>query len=90
MEELGPVFGPRAKAVEIPHFPTPWKVINKTQEPTQKAMLRRLYPEYQFLCSFAHGQGEASLFRAVTDSKITAQESFYDWRKRELLSAAGL
>lgn len=45
------------------------EVIEKSVEASQKQMLERLYPEYQYLCSFAHGDSEAMLFRAASDPR---------------------
>lgn len=48
----------------IPQFPTPGKAINKLSKGSDKRrMLERLYPEYVFLCSFAHGLPDANLFK---------------------------
>jgi len=61
-----------AKA-EIPSFPTPGRVINKLAKDTAKRkMLERLYPEYVFMCSFAHGLPDANLFKMMfnKDSKF--------------------
>jgi hypothetical protein len=38
-------------------------------------MLERLYPEYQYLCSFAHGDSEAAFFRAVSDPQSALQSA---------------
>ena len=58
---------------EIPAFPTPGRVINKLAKGTDKRrMLERLYPEYVFPCSFAHGLPDANLFKIMfnKDSKF--------------------
>jgi hypothetical protein len=57
----------------IPQFPTPGKAINKLPKGGDKRrMLERLYPEYVFLCSFAHGLPDANLFKMMfnKDSKF--------------------
>jgi hypothetical protein len=57
----------------IPQFPTPGKAINKLSKGSDKRrMLERLYPEYVFLCSFAHGLPDANLFKMMfnKDSKF--------------------
>jgi hypothetical protein len=74
IEQLGPPFGPQPQLVQIPPFPTPMKVIEQIRDVNQKEMLKRLYPEYQHLCSFAHGDAEASLFRAVSDPHSPVQD----------------
>ncbi len=88
--ELGPPFGPIAKPVEIPMFPGPSKIINRLAPGTQKELLKRLYFEYQFLCSFAHGDAEASLFRVLSDTRSVARhlmpsEKREDFYQRQVL-----
>ncbi|MGD1072404.1 MAG: hypothetical protein ABSB15_19945 [Bryobacteraceae bacterium] len=56
----------------------------------QKQMLMRLYPEYQFLCSFAHGDSEAVFFRAVSDPRspirnVLPNVQIGDFYQREVL-----
>jgi hypothetical protein len=53
----------------IAEFPTPGKIIDRIVNPDQKSMLERLYPEYQWLCSFAHGDLNASFFRTALDER---------------------
>jgi hypothetical protein len=72
IEELGAPFGPQPQHIRIRKFPTPMGVIDAITEPTQKKMLARLYPEYQYLCSFAHGDSEASLFRVISNKRSVA------------------
>jgi hypothetical protein len=36
----------------------------------KKKMLERLYPEYQYLSSFAHGLAESSMLRTMFDRKF--------------------
>ena len=50
----------------------------------------RLYPEYQFLCSFAHGDSESTVFRAVSDPRSPLQSVFpstqvKDFYQRQIL-----
>ena len=57
----------------IPQFPTPGRAINKLpKDGDKRRMLERLYPEYVFLCSFAHGLPDANLFKMMfnKDSKF--------------------
>jgi hypothetical protein len=61
--------------VRIGRFPTPGAVIRKITNPDQKSMLERLYPDYEYLCSFAHGDAESSLFRTVLDSRLPFQKT---------------
>lgn len=74
-DELGSSPGPSFTPTRIESFPTPRKVIERTTNATQKRMLERLYPEYQFLCSFVHGDLEATLFRVVSDRRSRLQEA---------------
>jgi hypothetical protein len=71
-DELGTPFGPIPQRRLIPNFPTPMKVIKRLTNAPQQNILKRLYPEYQFLCSFAHGDSEASLFRTVSNKRSIA------------------
>jgi hypothetical protein len=53
-------------------------------------MLKRLYPEYQYLCSFAHGDTEAALFRAIANPRSHIQdvlpaEQVEDFYQRQVL-----
>jgi len=90
-EELGRPFGPQpVGSALILGFPTPRKIIEMMDEPSQKRMLTRLYPEYQFLCSFAHGGPEALLFRAVSDCRspvrdVVSTGGIDDFYQREVL-----
>jgi len=89
-DELGAPFGPTAQRVEIPPFPTPAKVIKRLPDGAQRDLLKRLYFEYQFLCSFAHGDPEVSLFRAISDTRSVARhlmppEKIQDFYQRQVL-----
>jgi hypothetical protein len=72
-EELGPQANGGHSPTPIKQFPSPMKVIERIRSHNQREMLKRLYPEYQFLCSFAHGDFEASFFRAVSDPRSGVQ-----------------
>ncbi len=65
-EELGASM-PKGTAKEnIARFPSPSNVINRLGEGTDKRkMLERLYPEYVFLCTFAHGLPDTLLFKTM-------------------------
>jgi len=64
------------KLSRIGKFPTPGGVIDAISNHDQKRMLERLYPEYQFLCSFAHGDNVAAHFKAVFDPQGQFQKTF--------------
>lgn len=67
-----------AKA-DIPQFPTPSPVINKlTKGSDKRKMLERLYPEYVFLCSFAHGLPDALLFKMMFNKNARVPKMFDD------------
>lgn len=91
-DQLGTHVGTQFSRVEIPRFPTPMGVIEKTKITSQRRMLERLYPEYQFLCSFAHGDPEAVLFRTVSDPRspfrnYATSGQIEDFYQRQVLEA---
>jgi hypothetical protein len=69
IQQLGYPFGPKPQLVRMEGFPTPAQVAKKITNPDQKQMLARLNSEYEFLCSFAHGDADAVFFRAVADKR---------------------
>lgn len=72
-EQLGTPMPAGVAQDHIPQFPTPGKAINSLSKGSNKRrMLERLYPEYIFLCSFAHGLPDANLFKMMfnKDSKF--------------------
>jgi hypothetical protein len=73
IQQLGYPFGPKPQVVRMEGFPTPAQVVKKITNPDQKQMLARLNSEYEFLCSFAHGDGESVLFRTVADKRSPFQ-----------------
>jgi hypothetical protein len=75
-EQLGYPFGPLPQLTDIPPFPTPGRIIPRIAEPNQRRMLERLYPEYEFLCSFAHGDTESVFFRSVADPRSRFRRMF--------------
>lgn len=72
-DQLGASPGPPFTPTRIERFPSPTQIIERSVEASQKRMLERLYPEYQYLCSFAHGDTEAMLFRAASDPRSPLQ-----------------
>ncbi|MGD0940776.1 MAG: hypothetical protein ABR905_13810 [Terracidiphilus sp.] len=73
VQQLGYPFGPKPKLVRIEGFPTPAQVVKKINNADQKQMLARLNSEYEFLCSFAHGDGESVFLRTVADKRSPFQ-----------------
>jgi len=83
-EELGvPVPDGMAKE-HISRFPSPSKVINQIKQGTDKrTMLARLYPEYVFLCSFAHGLPDALLFKMMFSRNPPALDYFSEAQMKD-------
>ncbi len=77
-EDLGTPMPAGVAKQGIPKFPTPGGVITTIPSGTDKRhMLERLYFEYGFLCSFAHGLPDATLFKAMFD-KNSKFRKFWD------------
>jgi hypothetical protein len=68
-EQLGTPMPNGIAQETIANFPTPGQIISRIENPDQRCMLERLYPEYQWLCSFAHGDMAASIFRTALDER---------------------
>ena len=75
-EELEPP--PAAEFVREPirNFPTPGLVIKELPAGPKRAMLERLYPEYQDLCAYAHGRPIAGFNKAVFDGRSPLRKMF--------------
>jgi hypothetical protein len=69
VEELGTAMPKGFKTAKIPNFPLPSRIIDSVQQSTLKQTLQRLYPEYEFLCSFTHSSVEAMLLKTFMDRK---------------------
>lgn len=77
-EELGTPMPVGVAKQSIPKFPTPGSVVTTLANGTDKrSMLERLYFEYSFLCSFAHGLPDALLFKMMFD-KDSKFRKFWD------------
>lgn len=63
--QLGASMPEGMKYEKIERFPMPSGVIDEIAAGSKKEMLRRLYPEYAYLCSFAHGLPDANLFKMM-------------------------
>jgi hypothetical protein len=68
-EELGIPMPAGMAEDPIQPFPTPGRGIKKITSSAAK-MLGRLYAEYVYLCSFAHGLPQANLFKNIFDSRF--------------------
>jgi hypothetical protein len=83
-EELGIPLPAGIAEQPIPSFPTPGKAIRKTTSSQQKKrMLERLYANYIYLCSFAHGLPQANLFKNMFDSRFPTRKLVPDSEVRK-------
>ena len=60
----------------IKPFPTPGKVIEELPDSPKRRMLIRLYPEYQELCTYAHGRPIAGFGKMVFDDRSPSRRDF--------------
>lgn len=67
--ELGQSPPPGFTPIRIPSFPTPRAVIRLVKDADRSRMLIRLYPEYQFLCSFVHVSPHPGMFKVMLDDR---------------------
>lgn len=81
-KQLGTKMPTGIQEESIAEFPTPGRIIGRIVNLDQRSMLERLYPEYQWLCSFAHGGETASFFRTVLDER-SPQARFVTSEKRD-------
>lgn len=81
----------------IKPFPTPGKVIEELPDGGRRRMLIRLYPEYQELCSYAHGRPVAGFGKAIFDDRSPSRRDFvkvygetavHDMFQQQILGAA--
>jgi hypothetical protein len=68
-EELGQPLPSGFIPVRISRFPTPRAVIRLIKDADRNRMLTRLYPEYQFLCSFVHVSPHPGMFKVMLDDR---------------------
>jgi hypothetical protein len=68
-EELGKPLPHGVRKEPITRFPTPGKAIDLIPQGDKRPILERLYQKYLHLCSFAHGSGEANLFKIMFDER---------------------
>jgi hypothetical protein len=76
LRELGIAMPRGMKIEEIPRFPTPGKALTHVPAGGRRRMLERMYPEYERLCSFAHGMPTANLFKAMFN-KYSQYQAFH-------------
>jgi hypothetical protein len=60
----------------IKPFPTPGQLIELIPEGPKRQMLIRMYPEYQDLCTYAHGRPLAGFGKGVFDDRSPARSDF--------------
>lgn len=72
----------------VPRFPTPGGVIGLLPAGDKRAMLERLYFEYQYLCSFAHGLPEEMLFKTMFNSRSPVPHQFSPGQRRDVWQRA--
>ena len=60
----------------IKTFPTPGRVIKELPAGPKRAVLERLYIEYQDLCAYAHGRPIAGFSKAVFDGRSPLRKMF--------------
>jgi hypothetical protein len=75
LQQIASHAGVNEALVPIKGFPTPAKVVKKINEPSLRQMLARLNAEYEYLCSFTHGEGEAIMFRAWADPRSAVHQT---------------
>jgi hypothetical protein len=68
---------------KIERFPTPSGVINKLPMGDKRRLLERLYAEYVFLCSFAHGLPDALLFKMMFNKNPPVPHAFDDEKMKD-------
>jgi len=92
-EELGIVLPPGVVREKIAQFPTPAGVLDVVRDPDRRKMLKRLYPEYQFLCGYVHFSPASRILATILDdrhalSKHSTSGQKYEIFQKEILSAA--
>jgi hypothetical protein len=65
LDELGIPLPPGSPPSRIKRFPQPREIIERIKDSTRKQMLERLYPEYRYLCAYAHGSTESAMFKTA-------------------------
>ena len=60
----------------IKPFPTPGKMLKELPDGPKRKMLIRLYPEYQELCTYAHGRPIAGFGKMVFDDRSPSRRDF--------------
>ena len=82
-EEIGTPIPDGMTKEHIDRFPTPSAVINKLPAGDKRRLLERLYAEYVFLCSFAHGLPDALLFKMMFNKNPPVPHAFDDEKVKD-------
>lgn len=82
-EELGSPMPTGLADKKIERFPTPSGVINKLPAGDKRRLLERLYAEYVFLCSFAHGLPDSLLFKMMFSKTPPVPRAFDDEKMKD-------
>jgi hypothetical protein len=82
-EELNLTLPPGIQAQHIRQFPSPKEVIRAIADPDRRAMLVRLYPEYQFLCGFVHFSPSTQILSSLLDKRHPAASLFSSGQREE-------
>jgi hypothetical protein len=83
-EELGVPLPSGMALARIPGFPTPADVVERVQDSDRKKMLTRLYPEYQFLCSFVHFSPAPAILATLLDERQPFRRHFTTGQVEEI------
>jgi len=75
-DELGQSPPPGFVPKRISKFPSPRAIIRLTTDADRIRMLTRLYPEYQFLCSFVHVSPHPGMFKIMLDDRHPLRNLF--------------
>jgi hypothetical protein len=75
-QELGVQLPEGTAPMAIATFPTPMGVIRKITDANRKRMLKRLYPDYRFLCGFVHFSPATETLRSVLDTRQGFRQMF--------------
>ncbi len=77
LEEMGTPLPKGMAAAPIQRFPSPSGVINKLpKDGDKRRMLERLYPEYVYLCTFAHGLPDANFLKQMFNKDSAVRRMF--------------
>lgn len=85
-DELGTPLPSGFQRKRISNFPTPGGVLAKIKRDDTKRMLLRIYPEYQFLCTYVHASPHGRCFRGLFDRRSPFQPDFTSGQLEEMFA----